>query len=85
MPHSTLLDLLIKLEIETNKTLSELVDILKTLWKPWDNFIAAAIRCLAEPQEGDRNKPKGNVIVVTNKSEKPLIEMDMNTKWTANA
>ncbi|MCY9670818.1 transposase, partial [Paenibacillus alginolyticus] len=38
------LDLLIKLDLETNKTLSELVDILKTLlWKPWDNFIAAVI------------------------------------------
>ncbi|WP_279626871.1 transposase [Paenibacillus alginolyticus] len=51
------LDLLIKLDLETNKTLSELVDILKTLlWKPWDNFIAAVTRSPSRTSKGRQKK-----------------------------
>jgi Transposase DDE domain/Domain of unknown function (DUF4372) len=51
------LDLLIKLELQANKTLSELVDILKTLlWKSWDNFVAAVSRLPSRTSKGRQKK-----------------------------
>jgi IS4 transposase len=51
------LDLLMKLELETKKPLSELVDILKTLlWKPWDNVKEAVTRPPSRTSKGRQKK-----------------------------
>lgn len=49
--------LLLKLEINTNKTLSEIMDFMKTLkWKPWKDFVTAVERPPGRTSKGRQKK-----------------------------
>lgn len=57
--------LLMKLELATNKTLTELMDVLKTLlWKPWDKLVVAMNWTPSRTSKGRQKKQTSVVVTV---------------------